>query len=307
MADNDPVQDPRDRARADIRDFLTTRRARVTPQSAGLPTFGGDRRRVEGLRREEVALLAGVSPQYYIRLERGDATGVSDSVVEGIVHALQLDDTEHAHLLDLIRSASSVRPPRRRRTPTAQRVRPTLQRIVDGMQSIPAMVMNGRLDILTTNVLGKALFAPALDDGQRTPNSARFVFLAPVARIFFREWGKVADDTVAILRAEAGRHPHDRDISDLIGQLATRSDEFRMRWAAHDVRTHATGVKLLHHPVVGDLDLPFESLPLAAGSSSSLVVYAPEVGSAAHDALNLLASWAATAGTTTDAAPEHTS
>jgi transcriptional regulator with XRE-family HTH domain len=299
MAATDPTPDARDKARADIREFLSTRRARVTPAAAGLPSYGGERRRVAGLRREEVALLAGVSPQYYIRLERGDATGVSESVVDGIAHALQLDEAEHAHLLDLIRTASSPQRTRRRRQPAAQRVRPTVQRLVDAMPLMPAMVLNGRLDILTTNTLGRALFAPAFEDHLGTPNTARFVFLAPQARTFFREWGKVAGDTVAILRAEAGRDPHDRDMSDLIGQLATRSDEFRIRWAAHDVGIHATGVKLLRHPVVGDLDLPFESLPLATGSSTSLVVYAPEPDSPARDALTLLANWA-----DTDTAPE---
>jgi transcriptional regulator with XRE-family HTH domain len=296
----DPTLDPRDKARADIRNFLSTRRARVTPESAGLPAYGGDRRRVPGLRREEVALIAGVSPQYYIRLERGDAAGVSDSVVDGIANALQLDDVEQAHLLDLIRTASSPRQARRRRQPPAQRVRPTVQRLVDAMHLTPAMVLNGRLDVLTTNTLGHAVFAPAFDDPKGTPNMARFVFLDPRARTFFREWGKVAGDTVAILRAEAGRDPHDRAMSDLIGQLATRSDEFRVRWAAHDVAIHATGVKLLHHPFVGDLDLPFESLPLAAGSSSNLVAYAPEPDSAAHDALTLLAGWAALHDSTPD-------
>jgi transcriptional regulator with XRE-family HTH domain len=304
MAATDPTLDARDKARADIREFLSTRRARVTPEAAGLPSYGGDRRRVAGLRREEVALLAGVSPQYYIRLERGDATGVSESVVDGIARALQLDDVEHTHLLDLIRTASSPQRTLRRRQAAAQRVRPSVQRIVDAMPLMPAMVLNGRLDILTTNTLGRALFAPAFEDPLGPPNTARFVFLHPQARTFFREWGKVADDTVAILRAEAGRDPHDRGMSDLIGQLATRSDEFRIRWAAHDVGIHATGIKLLHHPVVGDLDLPFESLPLAAGSSTSLVVYTPEPDSAAHDALTLLANWAAT-DSAPDSVPHH--
>ena len=179
MAATDPTPDIRDKARAEIREFLSTRRARVTPEAAGLPSYGGDRRRVAGLRREEVALLAGVSPQYYIRLERGDATGVSESVVDGIARALQLDDVEHAHLLDLIRTASSPQRTRRRRPPAAQRVRPTVQRIVDAMPLMPAMVLNGRLDILTTNTLGRALFAPAFEDPFGTPNTARFVFLDP--------------------------------------------------------------------------------------------------------------------------------
>jgi transcriptional regulator with XRE-family HTH domain len=244
-----------------------------------------------------VAVLAGVSPQYYVRLERGDATGVSTSVIDSIARALQLDEAEHAHLMDLIRTASTPRQTRRRRPPTPQRVRPTIQRMVDSMQLTPAVVLNGRLDIVTANKLGRALFAPVYANPEGPPNNARFVFLEPDARTFFREWDKVANDTVAILRAEAGRTPHDRDLSDLIGQLSTRSDEFRVRWAAHNVRIHATGVKLLRHPVVGDLDLPFESLPLAAGSSWSLLAYTPEPDSATQDALALLASWEATQAT----------
>jgi hypothetical protein len=164
---------------------------------------------------------------------------------------------------------------------------------VDGLLDIPAVVLNGRLEIVTANTLGRALFSPVYAEPEGTPSNARFVFLDPRAKTFFRDWDTVANDTVAILRAEAGRDPHDRDLSDLVGQLSTRSEDFRLRWAAHNVRIHSTGVKLFHHPVVGDLDLPFESLPLEAGSSTALVGYTPEPDSAAQDALALLASWAA--------------
>ena len=291
-----PVPSPRDAARAEIREFLSTRRARITPEQAGLPSFGGDRPPVPGLRREETALLVGVSPQYYVRLERGDATGVSEGVIDGIAHALRLDDAERAHLLDLFRTASAPTRAARRRTAKADRIRPTIQRLLDGMPTVPAVVLSGRLDVLATNQLGRALFHPFYDTDAPV-NNARLVFLDPRATTLFREWDVVANDTVALLRAEAGRDPYDRQLSDLVGERSTRSDDFRVRWAAHDVRIHSTGVKRLHHPLVGDLDLPFESLPLEVGGTTSLVTYLAEPGSPSQDALSLLASWAAsTAG-----------
>lgn len=293
MAEGNDHRDVRGDVRAQIREFLSTRRARITPEQAGLPVYGGDRRRVPGLRRSEVASLAGISPEYMTKLERGNATGVSDSVIEGLAHALQLDEAERAHLEDLLRTAGTTRPPRRR--PAGQRVRPTVQRILDSMTLTPGFVLNGRLDILAANDLGVALYSPVYADPARPANNARFVFLDPHATEFFRDWDKAANDTVALLRAEAGRDPYDRDLSDLIGQLSTRSEEFRRRWAAHDVRIHTSGVKLLHHPVVGDLDLPFESFPLPADPSQSLLTYTAEPGSPTQEALSLLASWTATA------------
>jgi transcriptional regulator with XRE-family HTH domain len=292
MAGRNDNRDIRGDVRGQIREFLSTRRAKISPKQAGLPVYGGDRRRVSGLRREEVAILAGISSEYYTRLERGNATGVSESVIDGIAHALQLDEAERTHLLDLIRTAGATRPPRRR--PAPLRVRPTVQRVLDSMSGTPAFVLNGRLDILAANALGYALYSPIYADPVRPPNNARFIFLDPHATEFFRNWNKAANDTVALLRAEAGRDPYDRELSDLIGELSTRSDEFRVRWAAHNVRIHTTGVKLLHHPVVGDLDLPFESFPLATAPSQSLLTYTAEPGSPSQDALNLLASWAAT-------------
>jgi transcriptional regulator with XRE-family HTH domain len=291
MTAGNEQRDVRSDVRAQIREFLSTRRARITPEQAGLPVYGGDRRRVPGLRRSEVASLAGISPEYMTKLERGNATGVSESVIEGLAHALQLDEAERAHLEDLLRTVGSARPPRRR--PAGQRVRPTVQRILDSMTGAPAFVLNGRLDILAANDLGAALYSPVYANPARPANTARFVFLDPSATEFFRDYDKAANDTVALLRAEVGRDPYDRDLSDLIGQLSTRSEDFRRRWAAHNVRIHTTGVKLLHHPVVGDLDLPFESFPLPADPSQSLLAYTAEPGSPAQDGLQLLASWAA--------------
>jgi transcriptional regulator with XRE-family HTH domain len=289
--------------RRQIRQFLRTRRARISPEQAGLPVYGGDRRRVTGLRREEVALLAGISSEYYTRLERGNATGVSESVIDAIAHALQLDDAERTHLLDLLRSAGTTRRPRRR--PARQRVRPTVQRVLDSMVGVPGFVLNGRLDLLAANDLGLALFSPIYADPVRPPNNARFLFLDPQATEFFGDWDKVANDTVALLRAEAGRDPYDRQLSELIGELSTRSEEFRRRWAAHHVRIHTTGIKRFHHPVVGDLELAFESFPLAADPGQSLLTYTAEPGSPAQDTLNLLASWAAATDDIEQPAPTH--
>ncbi len=278
--------------RSEIREFLTSRRARITPERAGLPAYGGNRR-VAGLRREEVALLAGVSVDYYTRLERGNAHGASDSVLEALARALQLDEAEQAHLFDLIHAASTTaaRTPRR---PARQQVRPSVQRILDSMTTTPAYVRNGRLDILAANRLGQALYSPVFTSPAQPANPARFIFLDPSATQFYIDWERQAQDTVAMLRAEAGRNPHDRALSGLIGELSTRSEIFRTWWAAHNVRFHRTGVKRLHHPVVGDLTLTFEALDLAADAGLRISAYTAEPGSASEDALNLLASWAAT-------------
>jgi len=274
----------------DIREFLTSRRAKVTPSQAGLPDYGG-RRRVPGLRREEVAMLAGISVEYYTRLERGNANGVSSDVIEGVVRALQLDDAEREHLFDLVRT-STDRPSRRR--PGQARVRPVVQRILDEMAGVPAYVRNGRLDILAANRLGEALYSEVFIDPIRPANTARFLFLSPRAPDFFPDWDTIANDAVAILRAEAGRDPHDRRLSDLIGELSTRSGGFRVRWAAHDVKFHRSGTKRLHHPLVGDLTLAFEALDLLSDTGQRINVYTAEPGSPSQEGLDLLASWAAT-------------
>ena len=278
--------------RDDVREFLATRRARLTPHDVGLPTHGAHRR-VPGLRREEVAVLAGVSIDYYTRLERGNLAGVSDSVLEAVARALQLDEAERAHLLDLARTANNTSTSRRRR-PSEQQVRPGMQRLLDAMTGAPTVVRNGRLDVIATNPLGRALLAPAFADPSSPTNLARFTFIDPHGREFFVDWDDVANATVAILRTEAGRDPGDRNLTDLVGELATRSDEFRTRWAAHNVRLHDHGTKRFRHPVVGELALTFEELPLPADPGLTMTAYTAEPGSASHDTLALLASWTAT-------------
>ena len=277
--------------RADAREFLSSRRAKITPEMARLPTYGG-RRRVAGLRREEVALLAGVSVDYYTRLERGNLSGVSESVLDSLARALQLDEAERAHLFDLARAANTS--PRTRRRSAPRQVRPSLQRLLDSITTAPAWVRNGRMDFLAANRLGYALYSEVFADPVRPANNARYVFLDPRSQSFYSDWEQGANDLVAILRSEAGRDPYDRDLHDLIGELSTRSETFRTRWASHNVRFHRTGIKRLHHPVVGDLELTYEAMEFPADPGLTMFVYTAEPGSASEDALKLLASWAAT-------------
>jgi transcriptional regulator with XRE-family HTH domain len=247
---------------------------------------------VPGLRREEVASLAGVSVEYYKRLERGNATGASDAVLEALADALRLDDAERTHLFDLARAASPIAP-RRRRSVGQPRVRPAVQRILD-IIGAPATVSNMRGDYLAANQLGRALYSPLFESREQPPNSARFTFLDPAAQEFFLDWEKAAKDLVANLRSQAGRNPYDRALSDLVGELSTRSESFRTWWAAHNVRYHHTGTKRLHHPIVGELDLSYEVMELSADAGLRLAIFTAEPASRSQDALDLLASWAAT-------------
>lgn len=275
--------------RSKIRDFMMSRRARISPEQVGLSSNGV--RRVPGLRRSEVAVLAGVSLEYYTRLERGDLAGASDSVLDAVARALQLDDVERTYLGDLARNCgpASRRP---RKKPHGAAVRPNLQRMLDALTGVPAFVLNDRADLIAANMLGRALFAPLYERADQ-PNHARFVFLDARAERFWTGWPRIADDVVALLHVQAARQPHDRALTELIGELATRSDQFRLRWARHDVRAHTTGSKRLQHPVVGPLELTFEVLKPAADDNQALVVYGAEPGSASEDGLRLLADWAA--------------
>ena len=275
--------------RDEVRDFLTTRRERLTPEQAGVPLFGG-KRRVKGLRREEVAMLAGMSTDYYTRLERGNLTGVSPSVLDGLARALRLDEAERAHLLDLAETANTsgqaaARPARR----SAHRagVRPGVQRILDTIHA-PAYVRNGRMDVLATNRLGRALFADAYDGGF---NLARFLFLDPRSQDFYHDWERVARDCAAALRTEAGRNPYDRGLTQLVGELSTRSEAFRTWWATHDVKLHYTSAKTMHHAVAGDLQLTGEALQLPGDPGLIIITYTYEPASPTAQALAFLASW----------------
>ncbi|MDA3624650.1 helix-turn-helix transcriptional regulator [Saccharopolyspora sp. WRP15-2] len=289
---------------AEIGEFLASRRAKITPDQVGLPVYDAAKRRVPGLRRQEVATLAGLSVDYYTQIERGKVNAVSESVLDALARALQLDDAERSHLFDLHRSATTSPQRPRRRTKT---IRPMVQRMLDAM-AVPAFVRNARHDLVCGNQLAYAFYSPLYPDPlhpdpSKPVNFVRFCFLDPRAREFYPDWDLMADTSVNLLRTDAGRDPHDRGISDLVGELSTRSEEFRVRWAKHNVRLHYTGTKAFHHPVVGDLEVTYETMPLPADPGLVLTVYSPEPGTPSADAMTLLATWAAThlAGT----APEN--
>jgi transcriptional regulator with XRE-family HTH domain len=279
--------------KAEVREFLTSRRAKLTPSDVGLPAVG--QRRVAGLRRSEVATLAGVSVEYYAKLERGTIAGASSGVLEAIAQALRLDDTERAHLLDLARAADGIPASgrRRRRTTAQSSSRPSLQWALDAITDGIAFVRNPQQDLLATNALGRVFYSPLIGDGGRTPNLARFQFLDPASRDFYPDWDVFAQMCVAIMRAEAGRDPHDRGLQDLVGEPSTQSETFRRLWGSHDVRTHGSGTKRFHHPEVGDLTLAYEELAITAEPGLILMVYTAEPGSPSAEKLHLLASLAA--------------
>ncbi|SIT83446.1 helix-turn-helix domain-containing protein [Microbacterium sp. RU33B] len=279
--------------REEVREFLMTRRERVTPDAAGISA--GAHRRVKGLRRSEVALLAGVSVEYYAKLERGAIAGASGAVLDAVSRALQLNDAEHAHLLDLARNADGIPSSgrRRRRSTKPGPPRASLEWALASITDAVAVVRDQRQNLIAFNELGRAFYSPLIGDGGRTPNFARFQFLDPAARDFYPDWETFADMCVAVIRAEAGRDPHDTGIQDLVGELSTRSDVFRSLWAAHNVRTHGTGTKRFVHPVVGEVTLVYEELALTADPGRVLLIYTAEPGSPSAERLRLLASWAA--------------
>lgn len=279
--------------RAEVREFLISRRAKLSPAAVGLPGIGP--RRVPGLRRGEVATLAGVSIEYYAKLERGAIAGASASVLDSLATALQLEDTERTHLYDLARAADGIPTSgRSRRRPTAQSTsRPSLQWALEALTDGVAFVRNARQDLLATNALGRVFYSSLIGDGGRTPNLARFQFLDPISRDFYPDWDLFAHMCVAIMRAEAGRDPHDRALQELVGELSTHSETFRRLWGAHDVRTHGTGTKRFHHPEVGELTLAYEELAITAEPGLVMLVYTAEPGSPSAEKLQLLASLAA--------------
>jgi transcriptional regulator with XRE-family HTH domain len=278
--------------RNEIRDFLSSRRARLTPDQAGMPSFGGGTRRVPGLRRHEVAMLAGVSVDYYTRLERGTLKGVSEGVLDGLANALQLDEAERAHLADLAHLANAGVKTTHRPVPTS--VRPAVQRLLDAITGAPAWVRNERLDIVAANTLGHALYAPVFAGAGRPVNTARFAFLDPAARDFFPRWEQTARDAVAVLRTTAASNPCEPGLMTLVSELSAKSEEFRTWWAEHDVHVHRSGRKHLHHPIVGELELTFEALDLVADPGLTVFTYGADAGSESERSLSLLGTWAAT-------------
>ncbi|MEV6616171.1 helix-turn-helix transcriptional regulator [Streptomyces sp. NPDC051051] len=272
--------------RAELSEFLRTRRARLKPGDVGLPDFGRHRR-VPGLRREELAQLAGVSVAYYTRLEQGNGRNVSAEVLDSIARALRLTDAEHAHLTHL------AKPKRHKKKPAARgrQVRPALRELLDQMDGVPAYVIGRRSEILAWNRMAAAVFGDWGELPVAERNWARLVFLRPDYRDLFVDWEQKAIDIVCALRMDAGCHPDDPRLSALVGELSVKSDDFRRLWATHDVKDKAYGVKLLHHPLVGELSLNFEGFRLLGESEQTMVTYHAEPGSPSAEALRLLASW----------------
>ncbi|MFJ2435868.1 helix-turn-helix domain-containing protein [Streptomyces anulatus] len=289
----EPAPEPLDR-RAELSEFLRTRRAKLRPGDVGLPEFGRHRR-VPGLRREELAQLAGVSVAYYTRLEQGNGRNVSAEVLDAIARALRLTDAESAHLTHL---AKPARHKKKRRPARVQRVRKGLLYLLDSMDGIPAYVTGARSDVLAWNAMAAAVFGDwgALPPAER--NWARLVFLSPAYRDLFVNWDSKASDMVSYLRLYAGCHPDDPELSALVGELSVKSDEFRRLWATHNVKEKGHGVKLLRHPLVGELTLSYETLKLPDDEEQHLVTYHAEPGSESAQSLRLLASWGADAGLT---------
>ncbi|MBO1268598.1 helix-turn-helix transcriptional regulator [Arthrobacter cavernae] len=274
----------------DVREFLMTRRSRITPAQAGLTAYSGTRR-VAGLKREEVALLTGVSTEYYARLERGNLRGVSDSVLDSLARALQLDEAERAHLFDLAKAAAPSRPAGNRRA--HGELRSSVERILAGMTGTPAYVRNSRMEILAANNLCFALYTGILSPETLPLNLARFMFLDPRSQDFFVDWSTLADDFAAALRTESGRNPRDRYLNNLIGDLAAGSTEFSTRWARHNVRFHRTARKTMRNPLVGEIELTGDALELP-GEGMTLIAYTAEPDSHAQEQLDFLASWSNT-------------
>lgn len=278
---------------SEIRDFLMSRRDKLQPEDVGLPR--GTRRRVTGLRREEVATLAGVSIDYYVQIERGQVNGVSDEVVAAVARALQLDDTERAHLFDLVRGSLSTR--QGRAAPV--RVPGALQQLLDAIVDAPAVVQTGALDIVAANALGRALYRHVYET-QEEPNLARYVYLDDDAERFFADWDAIADDVAAMLRVEIARRPGGA-AQRLVDELVAKSSPFARRWEAHDVVDHRRGVKVVHDAEVGELRLRYEALEVAGMPGTRLFGYTPDPQHAAtRDGLRLLASLCATPSTPQD-------
>ena len=273
----------------EVREFLISRRANITPLQAGIPDFGGERR-VPGLRREEVAMLAGVSLDYYTRLERGNLRGASESVLHALARALQLTDAEREYLFDLARTAPAAGSTGTRR-PVASSVRTSVQRVLDHL-TVPAIVHNANQDIIAANLMGRALYAPMFDvDG--VPNIARFIFLDLRAREYYGDWKLARRTEAAAMRLEAGRDPLNHELTALIGELSTRSPQFRQDWARRDVHQHRTGVKSFRHPEVGPIEVAFDVFEMPGEAGLLIVTYSAPPASETEEKFALLASWAA--------------
>ncbi|SDT45849.1 helix-turn-helix transcriptional regulator [Microlunatus soli] len=271
----------------DLGEFLRARRAGLTPDAVGLPIDLGTGRRVTGLRRSEVAQLAGVSTEYYTRLEQGRARQPSEQVLQALAEALQFDDIERRHLFALAGTTAGHAD----RTGSVSRLRPALRQVLDSMELAPAFVSDRDLTVVGGNTLWRLLFPEVAELPRRERSMARWTLLDPRARLVWNDWERVARDYVHGLRLAAAAQPRNQRIAALIGELMMRSAEFPAWWSEHRVQERSTGLKRLHHPVVGDLELQYEIFTSVADPGQSLVVYSAPAGSPSQERLRLLASW----------------
>ncbi len=270
---------------SELAEFLRSRRARLRPEDVGLrPSLG--LRRVAGLRREELAAAAGVSVDYYTRLEQGRASGASDAVLDAIARVLQLDPSERLHLGRLTKPGGL-------KMPAPQGIRAGLQRVLDSLTDVPAFVLGRRMDVLAWNRLARGVITDfgALDARQR--NMPRLVFLQDSSRSLYPDWEDVARETVGYLRWDAGHYPDDPELAALIGELSIKSDDFRRLWSEHGVQEKTFGRKSMRHPIMGEVDFAYETFTMPGEPDQTLCLYTVEQGSASESALRLLGSWLA--------------
>ncbi|WP_322748556.1 MULTISPECIES: helix-turn-helix transcriptional regulator [unclassified Frankia] len=270
--------------------FLRARRAEISPRTVGLPA-SGERRRVAGLRREEVAVLAAISTDYYTRLEQGRITP-STSVLAALVRVLRLNDDQRDYLYELAGRDRELHRPRPQPQPQVQ---PHLRAVMDELTVTPGMILGRYLDILAWNPMAAALFSvdyTKIPDRRR--NYIRQLFTDPTMRTLYADWENSARGAVAVLRRRAAARPDDPSLTALVGELSVQNEQFRQWWADGEVAPLTGGIKVFNHPIVGELTLDWDALSCGPDTGQQLIIWIAESGSRTEEGLRLLSSWAAT-------------